>query len=251
MVLLCAPLPPIPPQGCCAAQPRRGPTCAAHPPHLPSPPPLLSAPAAAAPSQGACHGAQEQLPSRRLPSFPTYLCTQPQLWQRINRVASACSQSPSPLLAHLIPPPTACCLLTLRRGDGLLRAAFHLHLPPRLRCLLHEGPEQADRMCGGSRALDVVGLCGNPVPCGGRELECVHDSCIGSSQQQDRQGLAGQEMEEEAEIALEEASWEGASTAEWDRLLYQRRSHALFIAMYRVPSAIARVFTSKPRVAQA
>ncbi|CAI7896126.1 unnamed protein product [Closterium sp. NIES-53] len=170
----------------------------------------------------------------------------------------------------------------LRRGDGLLRAAhsFHLHLPPRLRCLLHEGPEQADRVCGGSRALDVVGLCGNPVPCGGRELECVYDSCVGSSQQQDRQGLAGQEMEEEAEIALEvlprrrrflpkswgfwkqkehqeqpsdsqEASWEGASTAEWDRLLYQRRSHALFIAMYRVPSAIARVFTSKPRVAQA
>ncbi|CAI7735310.1 unnamed protein product, partial [Closterium sp. NIES-54] len=93
----------------------------------------------------------------------------------------------------------------LLEGDGLLRAAhsFHLHLPPRLRCLLHEGPEQADRVCGGSRALDVVGLCGNPVPCGGRELECVYDSCVGSSQQQDRQGLAGQEMEEEAEIALE------------------------------------------------
>ncbi|CAI5462816.1 unnamed protein product [Closterium sp. Yama58-4] len=175
----------------------------------------------------------------------------------------------------------------LLEGDGLLRAAhsFHLHLPPRLRCLLLEGPEQADRVRGGSRASEVVGLCGYPVSCRGGELEGVHDSCVGSSPQQDQQGVAGQEVEEEmrvqeAEVEVEalprrgrvvpkswvfwkrkghqeqpsdsqEASWEGESTAAWDRVLYQRRSHALFIAMYKVPSAIARLFTSKPNVAQA
>ncbi|CAI5487587.1 unnamed protein product [Closterium sp. Naga37s-1] len=215
----------------CSATPGCGPACSAHPPHLPSPPPLLAAPAAAAPSQGACHAAQEQLSSRvrapsptpphflffQLPSAPTFppsylaqLCRacpplpricalNHKLRSKLHTKLLPALTCPNPLLTHLLLSPP-CCPLTSRRGDGLLRAAdsFHLHLPPRLHRLLQEGQEGADSMPVGSRASDVVEreLCGRAVPWGGGELEGVHESCVGSSQQQKKQGVAGQVMEE-------------------------------------------------------
>ncbi|GJP54157.1 hypothetical protein CLOM_g13258 [Closterium sp. NIES-68] len=160
--------------------------------------------------------------------------------------------------------------------------SFHLHLPPHLHCLLHESPEGPSRVNHSSGQAHVARPGREPQVQVDDGFPQMHEGRVGTCQQEERQECAGQEMQGVGGLAVQQEAetcnevqtlakrrrflpqrlvvWkrkshqeqasdsqvhsrEATSPIDWDQMLYQRYSHSLFMACYKVPSVIATSLT--------